>query len=263
MLLGPVAMPDLDHASEVVMSGSSAGGAGVRMNIDWLAELFAPNGTTVRGLLDATTQVDDSNPVLLWDQTSSCLSRGVCSYDDLLDDMYEVQADFRDGFMDQSCLTTALDVRRCADLHYVGKNHVTTPFFVREDQLDSLHYDLFLGTGYQYDGPLLPSGSPPLMMNVDNTAVRLTYGELVKTDMQAFESILTTAVEAGSMTVAPGVFNPHLCVHEALASDLDAFRPVPDGNGNQYGMEYYWNNWVNHSTVDPITFYAPIEAMCP
>jgi hypothetical protein len=115
-----VAMPDLDDASQVIVTGDSAGGAGVIQSLDYIADLLKahntnPSALQTYGLLDAIVGIDRA-PL---DYGTYWISQ-VRSYDDYLTlrSMSPSEAGAR---VDASCLAVhAADPRICRDESHVA-----------------------------------------------------------------------------------------------------------------------------------------------
>lgn len=248
-------VPSIDNASEVVLTGSSGGGGGATRHLDWVHDTLTPHGTTVRGIFDASTHVDFSNPDLDWSTTTMCASPyAICDYDDSITWREGVFSVFREGFGDESCQATQPDPRLCTDNHYVQTNHITTPFLVREDQTDSLHLANFFGAGYTLSGPFAPGGVPTLMNNPGLAAQRQAYVALVEDGMRAFETLTLTAVEADSLTTDPAVWNPRCGFHDALLANERTWAREP---GMSATMGDMWASWLGGGIS---AFFAPVGA---
>lgn len=116
--------PTLAQASDILLSGGSAGGAGVLFNLDRLGAAFP--GKRVRGFSDAGWAVD----TLHYDPPSLSTV-----------DESAVFADFWNSTGDASCATAEVEhPGRCG----VGETlypHLSTPVFVHQDQYDPSKLD--------------------------------------------------------------------------------------------------------------------------
>jgi len=112
--------PDLDSATDIVLSGGSAGAAGVRHNIDWLAETFPD--VHVVGISD------------------SAISPQVIPLPDgALEAAYQDVGEMQQSVFDASCIQDAPEDERvfCANPDYVMASHITTRMFLLMDQFDA------------------------------------------------------------------------------------------------------------------------------
>ena len=144
-------LPDLRNASEIILAGESAGGGGLRHHLDRLREdvilpVATNPGVAVRGLIDAGA------PPFMGGGTLTYGAAGApVNYHDLLVNFEEPivrlfwEAD--DSALDQSCLNPAWapwhilaggHPQVCFDTTYTLLNHITTPFFLRQDINDPL-----------------------------------------------------------------------------------------------------------------------------
>ncbi|MBW2158576.1 MAG: hypothetical protein JRH14_01230 [Deltaproteobacteria bacterium] len=108
---------NLVNATAVILSGTSAGGNGVKQNLDRVAEMLA--WADVRGL-------DDS---AFW-------SREAMGGSPLDPGKLSERAAYQGFVFDDSCAVGEPDPALCANSMVVALNHVTTPYFVVMDQID-------------------------------------------------------------------------------------------------------------------------------
>lgn len=108
----------LADASEVLVTGSSAGAGGVRMHINWIAETLAP--TPVKGVHDAGYIPD----VVFGDEAGYAAK-------------LQEALDYEGSKLDEACLasTSPGDEWLCIEPWY-AKDHISVPLFVYMDQLD-------------------------------------------------------------------------------------------------------------------------------
>lgn len=264
-----VAMPDLDAAELVLLTGASAGGTGVVHNLDRLAaELPATNTNCapncddlVRGVIDAS--YGPSRIPLDATLTNACIEQGLCTYPGIANALWD------DGMVamwhilgDDSChawhLAHAPDqLWRCGDATWLIENHLSTPFFVRFDLQDSLitsnmasEIDPVSGElrGFRYRGMWT---DPKL------------FGALTFEQMLSVRDHWKTAVEGhpqrGAPTGrAPGVFAPQCQQHETLRNNPGFFgASALDENGVRRTMPELLVNWLND--VDPQVAIEPLR----
>ncbi|HEX2061510.1 MAG TPA: pectin acetylesterase-family hydrolase [Thermoanaerobaculia bacterium] len=148
----PPPWPDLDTATHVVFAGSSAGGGGAWKNADRVgAKLRATNPglADYRAIIDATL-----NPLFEernWPATSLCSADPVaCSYESYFRHYWnETLVGTHGASADESCLAAHPGNEwLCADETHVIWNHITSPFFIRQDLQDSLIAGNFVEAGF-------------------------------------------------------------------------------------------------------------------
>jgi hypothetical protein len=224
------AMPDLDDADEVIVTGDSAGGAGVIQSLDLIAETLkahnaSPGALRVYGLIDAIVGIERS--VLDY---STYYVPEVHSYDEYLT-LRSMSADEPGSRKDASCLALhAADPRICADTNHVIRHHVTTPFFVRMALRDSL-----IGGGYVAEMLLDPMHQP---LTINSFALRL-HDELT-----GFAQLSTTAEEGDAFTKEPGVFGPACTKHDTIHENGETFSTtITPPNGTPQRVLGVFDNW--------------------
>ncbi len=144
-------LPQMSHARSVLLSGDSAGGNGMRHNLDrFNSRIDAKsiyganneNGVPVIGFLDAggipyPWKLDYTNHPDFSD------------YDDMMYQTYEQQKSFHGvtpAALDDSCIPNEKNESKCADHSNVQRNYITTPLFHRASLRDSLKIKAFIGT---------------------------------------------------------------------------------------------------------------------
>ena len=113
---------NLANATAVILSGTSAGGSGVKHNLDRVAEMLP--WADVRGL-------DDS---AFW-------SREVMGGSPLDVSKLSERAAYQGYVFDDSCADSEPEPALCTSSMLVALNHVTTPYFVVMDQIDPVIID--------------------------------------------------------------------------------------------------------------------------
>jgi hypothetical protein len=137
---GAVTMPSLADAELVMWAGTSAGGNGAEQNVDYVASRLAANGTEVRGVFDANLPPQPSD---LGDATAEAL---VTAAD--RDVRWPHYVESYGAFVDESCLAEhAGEEWRCGANEHVVLDHVTTPYFVRQDLRDRVIGARYLNGG--------------------------------------------------------------------------------------------------------------------
>lgn len=219
----PITLPDLDDAEVLVLAGGSAGGMGVINNLDHVAgRLRATNtgcgGTTpcafpIMGIPDSV--FGPQMQFMDLTQTPACTRLGHCTWDEQMSHSMTAGTHAMWGSAgDASCVQWHLGqnpayVGRCGDEGYVLTNHVTTPFFVRMGQEDSLIFD-----AYQRLGVRMPNGR----------AINLpAFRALVRLQANALALLKTEANEHSEIAVVPGAFVPTCSDHDTLRQSTQVY----------------------------------------
>jgi hypothetical protein len=205
-------MPDLDDATEIIVTGDSAGGAGVIANLDHITTSLRAsnvNGAALKtyGLIDAVVGPDRSKL-----DYGTFIEPTVRSYDAFLTLVNKINT-AANARRDASCLSFhSGDPRACDDDSHVLRHHITTPFFVRMALRDFLITEGYIDAGFRN-----PDMSP------------MTPGSFALTlhaELSQFASMLTATPgpeEKSAMTVAPGVFAPGCVKHDTIHSNLETY----------------------------------------
>jgi hypothetical protein len=223
-------LPDLDDATEVIVTGDSAGGAGTISHLDDIDELLKAHNTSpatlkVYGLMDAIVGLDRSTL-----DYGTFVVPQVRSYDDYL--TLRAMSPFAAGARrDASCLQFhAADPKICGDTDHVIRHHITTPFFVRMALRDSN-----IGGGFVDEMLRLPDKTP---LTINLFALRL-HDELT-----GFAQLSTTAEEGAQITKEPGVFGPACTKHDTIHDNSDTFyTTITPQNGTPQRLMQVFNNW--------------------
>jgi hypothetical protein len=249
-----VAMPDLDDADEVVVSGDSAGGSGVITNLDYMSELLHAKSTRplkVYGLIDAVVGPDMSKL-----DYGAHVAEQVRSYEQLLALSTKSPID-PSARHDASCQSwhkanAPGTEAACNDESHVIRHHVTTPFFVRMALRDSLISRTYIDQG------LRDSAQQPL--TVQSWAVIL-QGELAKLDQ-----LPSTAEEGAAMTRAPGVFAPGCTKHDTIHSTPDTFgTTITPAGGSALRLLQVFTSWQSGAQPSSVLTQSPTlaDTVCP
>jgi hypothetical protein len=127
---GSMNMPSVDDASMFLLTGTSAGAAGVRSNADRVGEMLRLTNPSVdyRIVVDAGVVPVDPNPPELSEADALAA----------LDFKHEVIINWRNAATDESCLEYhAGDERWCSENSHQMFHHITTPAFVKQDLSDA------------------------------------------------------------------------------------------------------------------------------
>lgn len=285
------AMPDLDAADAVLLSGSSAGSAGVRIHADAFGDalratnlnclggaacspscLLGACGLYYRAAIDAGLSPDSEGE----DFTAACTAAGFCgtctaappcTYQDYMEgrETGSILA-LVPTRGDDSCASWhnaydplgAVESWRCMDPTHLALHHVTTPYFVRTDRQDELLMENFVGAGF---GTCQEFGDGVSAVN------RSLFDPLPGLD--------GIAEEGGAIPplAIPGVFVPEHQEHVGL-TDRRAFLRVtveqPVGSGNRYTFHdtlFAWFYQTGGGLQQVMTEGAPVPppypAYCP
>jgi hypothetical protein len=232
-----VDLASIDAAEIVLLTGSSAGSVGVQNNLDWAAARLSAHGAAVFGVLDAAAGAqlrnDSANPARP-DDTAELQSEW---------DFIRAASGYA-GFVDESCVDrqSALGTPwRCADSATVILNHLTTPFFVRQDLWDVLQRKRWVDLGL---GSLLPA------RNAEHLA--------------AIRQLRATALEKDGMTRDPGVYGPYCGQHIALNDDdFFAKQSLTDGDGHAQTFRSLLLAWLQGAAVQVIDDPDAKRSECP
>lgn len=230
----PVWIPDIDRATQVLLTGSSAGSIGVRHHVDRLHRQLRQDNPkmAVRAVVDVGFLPFLGHEAINWQHAASPES-----YDAWLTQQWETMQSFwqaTQATLDQSCLQHAQrqDRKWCSDAVYVLKHHITTPFFVSQDLND----------------PVLWKWLDAWQLVPDT----LTLAHIVR------EQLYDLGVAgAEPRSFAPGVFAPHCGIHELLSNRH--FFDVAVGTETLYST---LDHWLNQQ--DPVVvIQADAEAGSP
>ena len=234
-------MPDLDDATDVLISGSSAGGGGVKNNGDRLAALLRTNNVhcaegdcplDVRLLLDSTffpayENIDYASSVFCMSDPEKCDYEGFIKAQN--DD---VNVGLWQWSTDDSCLAyhgavERGDAWRCADGTHIMQHHVTTPMMVGQDLQDQLLAGNFTEFGF---GDLFDFGS----------SVRSQLLDLEQLDQLAEEG----SAHTGIPLVRPATFGSQCQGHENLGNRKSFYDVKVEVYGVRYSYhDVVWNWW--------------------
>lgn len=229
-----VTVPSLADADRVLLSGSSAGARGAELHLDWLADLLAPNGTEVVGWFDANLPItyDDLGeygPILeAYDK------------DVRWPEVYEGRYGL---FLESSCAAyhDAADRWLCGSSEHLVLNHVTTPFFVRQDLSDRVIGGIYLG-----QGATVAEMASAWALTVDRVFEVPANGE-----------------EGDAMTRGPGIYAPNCGQHVGL-NDPEWFAEttVQDGDGTRYTHRGAFLAWYGGASIEVLDGQPSTTSTC-
>jgi hypothetical protein len=233
---GQYRMPVLGDATDILFTGTSGGSAGVTNNIDWLASQLDPAQTTLHAVMDANFP-----------------PAGEDYSDEQVRSNYELYTEYRwnnsyqqlyGAFNDQSCLAAlgnTPQVGNCGNMNYLISNHITTPFFVRQDLQD----------------PVISNGAIALGSNMRE------YGKLTYQALMALPNIGSTAAESANINFTPGVYGPNCGQHVALTSDIWFLRAtVKDAAGKPVSFHDALRAWLSGQPVLVVDTYPATLSTC-
>lgn len=234
------AMPDLDEATEVLFSGSSAGGGGVRNNADKVGAILRAKNVhcsgssgcplIYRAAVDASFGPNSED--LDFTQSTFCASDpSLCSYEGVFVDRYvSVVLGAWGAQFDDSCeawhrANAPGTEWRCADGEHLFAHHISSELFGRQDLQDQLISGNFVEAG--------------LGSAVD-------FGNFQEADLRELPTNSTRAEEgpsaAGGKSV--GVFGPQCTDHESFTSNRAFYEVKVTQSGVPYSFhDVLWNWW--------------------
>ncbi len=238
---GVEGLPRLTDATDVLLSGDSAGSAGAKTQLDRIAARLRgrnPN-VRVRGQFEAGFGLD-----LNGKQGAPAGDPRDPLYASKTEQYNRVQRDLYNAQLDDSCLAAHPgSPYLCSDTGYLTLNHLTTPFFQISDIQDPLALNGFLDSGL--------TGTPA------------SFAQASHDQHTALTNIRNTAVERSAISAAPGVVARNCEVHVTYGND-DGFlgRRIRSGpNAIAYSYHDLLWNWLHG--ISPGTLLAPRPADTP
>jgi hypothetical protein len=241
---GTSAWPDLDAAEAVIFAGSSAGGAGVRTNLDRVAaKLRATNPSVeVRGIIDAIYSTLSENRDFT--RSTYCAADPVrgCSYEAFTKATREAINLGLYGARDEaSCLqwhsANAPGTEwRCSDGEHLIHHHLTTPFFIHHDLQDTSIGGDWVETGF---------GTPS------------DYARRVESELRSLQ------VPEEPRGAIPGRFVPQCTDHESFTDDAAVFRVKIAGVSYHDAVWNWWTGAQPQQLIRPFTGTPGRAPECP
>jgi hypothetical protein len=242
-----ITMPDLDTATHVLFSGTSAGSGGVRHHADRIGQTLrrdnvqCQSGQTCplvfRAVIDAGygpkfEDLDYTNFV-------GCLNPPFfCNYTALMQHQWNnVSMGLYQAQVDQSCVEWHRTKQpgtewKCADLEHVMENHITTPYFVRADLQDELKRGNFVEAGF----------------GTEDDFGQATYDQLLKLPNLDSFAEEGSVMSGGTPLATPGIFGPQCTQHVGLTDNRAFFDvKVPSGGVSYNAHQVLWNWWMGQS----------------
>jgi hypothetical protein len=252
---GATPLPDLDGAIEVVLAGASAGGGGVINNVDRLRDLLRTHSTAcnascplVRALIDST--FGPSNETLDWSTSTMCATIGACTWEDVLGaatSMYQTSGDTScESWHAAFAPATAY---LCDDTDHVVRNHVTTPFMVRQGLRDSLLSENAIESGVSVPG------QGPMTLSL--------FVRLVRDQLAALAQITATAEEGAAISTIPAAFGPPCPDHETLSANPAVYNVQVQAAGVLHTMFDIYDNWISSALPRQAIHRPGDPVICP
>lgn len=251
-----ITMPDLDTATHVLFSGTSAGSGGVRHHADRLGQILRQDNVqcqsggscplVYRAVIDAGygPKFEDLN----YANFVGCLNAPfLCDYTALMQHQWnDVSMGLYNARVDQSCVEWHKANQpgteyKCADTDHVMENHITTPYFVRADLQDELKRDNFVEAGF----------------GTEDDFGQATYDQLLNLpnlDSFAEEGSL---MSGGSPLATPGIFGPQCTQHVGLTDNQAFFNVKVLSGGVLYSAhDVLWKWWTGQQPQQVIYPYT-------
>jgi hypothetical protein len=233
---GVETMPKLSDATRILFAGGSAGSAGQTHALDWWASQH-PSAETA-GFFDSG---NDPLPEEIADAELAGKIEGYLPnrYADVFQGLF-------DAHLDESCVAAHPgDTHLCTVGTHVRLNHVTTPFFVRQDLRDPVGYN-------QYQELGMPLAD---------------YGESMEATMERYVNVLDTAEEKADMSRAPGIYTSD-CKQHIVAMNDDWFGTNGDqatvelANGTPLSVHDALGGWVNGNDIRAMDTQPGTKSVC-
>jgi O-palmitoleoyl-L-serine hydrolase len=255
-------LPDLDDATVVLFSGSSAGGNGVKNNLDRIGDIFRQTNKHGRDSDDCPLQflgvIDANYPPSFehLDLSQSVFCPSLCSYEAFYTNEWnQVNLDTWHARGDESCVNwhqaNAPGTEwKCADPQHVVDNHLTTPLFVRQDLQDQTWVNIFAGQAL---------------------TTPVAFGQLSHSQLSSLGNLDTFAEEGstrsgGPPLRAPGIFGPQCKQHYGLTDGVAFFHVTITDSGHSYSYQDLLWNWIQGAPPQQLvhSFTGPGAAVdCP
>lgn len=209
---GAETLPSLSSATQVLLSGSSAGSYGMTESLDWWASKVP--GAKAFGMLDSIflplpEDVDD--PAVKEKYMAGLEGQG------------STRLELYGAFGDESCRAAhpGPDAYLCELTSHVQLNHLTTPFFTRQDYSDPVSYGYLEAAGASLD----------------------QVARWTSVSMHRVTEVLNDAEEKAAMTKAPGVYASDCGQHIVML------------NGPWFGVAQNGNATVKNDSGSPLTVH--------
>ncbi len=214
-------MPTLNSATNILLTGSSAGSQGAQDTLDFFrAGQTAVNANTVvRGVFDA-----GSGPLRNELPYSLALAKFV-SYQADMDSEWSMMTTYWDARTDETCFDLNAELRsRCADHMHLQRHHITTSFFFHQDLLDSVAYPKILSRFFPHP---VPPVAGAVSYPVGTAAWELSTGSLANLQEISMYREFTSnryptersLIIGDAQWIPSGIFAPRCQAHVTLSND--------------------------------------------
>lgn len=235
--------PDLDDATDVLFGGASAGGAGVRTQLDRVADkLRASNpDADVRGVMDASYLTMSENRDFAHSKFCALDPARGCSYETFAKAARdEIDEKLYGGRGDESCAEYHAAFPgtdwRCGDGEHVQLNHLSTPFFIHQDLQDENISADYAANGFG------------------------TVSDYARTVEDELRNLQVPEEPRGA---TPGRFVPQCTHHEGFTDDEAVFRVKLAGTSWHDAVWNWWNHAQPQVLVRPFTGTPGRAPECP
>ena len=252
-------MPDLDNADFVLFSGTSAGSNGIKHHADRVRESLMNTNVNCtsrsscaldfRAWIDAGYDPDfddhDYGPTVL------CTQLSLCSYQQLMEYQWQdIDMNTYGALGEKSCIDWHRKNEpgtewKCADGIHLIENHITTPFFLRQDQQDQLKRGNYIDAGF---GSAADFGQ----------GIYEQMLELADLNILAEEGSVRSG---GRPLTTPGTFSPKCLHHESIRTNQSFFNVRVNEGGTLYSYHDVLWNWV--SGINPQQVIRPFDGPGP
>jgi len=237
---GVPGLPKLTDATDVLITGDSAGSTGARNHLDRIAARLKANNANVkvRGALEAGFGPDFNGK-----QGFPAGDPNDPVYARFTDDFNRVRVGQRNSQLDDSCLSAHPTAQYlCSDDTYLLMNHITTPFFQIMDIQDPLLIDGLLDNGI----PFTPT----------------QIAQVVRDQVVALPNIGNTAIEKTSINFVPGSVGRNCGMHVTYGDDNGylgrKMRTAPGATAYSF-FELLWN-WMTGATPSVLASARPPDS---
>lgn len=230
-----VTVPALTTAARVLWAGSSAGGRGAELHLDWVADQLSPHGTEVVGWFDAHV------PILYDDMGAQGAELMAYDRDVRWVDIYDARYGL---FLDSSCeaMHPGEDRWMCGNSEHLVLHHVTTPFFARQDLRDRV-----AGERYLTLGATEAEMATAWALTLDRVAQARSTGE-----------------EGHRMTRDPGMYGPNCAQHVGMnEQEWFAEATVQAEDGTLYTHRGAFLTWYLGAPLEVIDTQPSSRSVCP
>jgi hypothetical protein len=224
-------------------------------NVDRLREQLRIHNTAcnascpvVRALIDST--FGPSNETLDWSTSTLCSTQLACTWEDVLTlatSMYPTS-------VDASCASwhaqfAPATAYLCKDTDHVLRNHLTTPFMVRQGLRDELLSDNAITTGVSVPG------QGPMTFPL--------FARLVRDQLAALGQLPITAEEGVAISTTPAAYGPPCPDHETLSSNLGVYDVQVRSAGVLRTMFDVYSNWIAFALPQQAIYQPGDPVICP